>query len=141
MAQGDHLVPSGSPLSVKSRSAILVANPATPCESIVFDADVCIGCNRCLEVCRCDVLMPSAVKGEPPLLVYPDECWFCGVCVEHCPKPGAIRMEHPLNQRAGWKRKSTGQFFRVGMSDPPPPVTRPAVPSLRPQRPDGDGDA
>lgn len=141
MAQDEHPGHDDLGLSVKSPIATLVANPPTPCDSIVFDAELCIGCNRCLEVCRCDVLMPSAAKGEPPLLVYPDECWFCGTCVEHCPKPGAIRMEHPLNQRAGWKRKSTGEFFRVGMADPPPPVTRPPVPSLRRHRLDEDGDA
>jgi len=40
---------------------------------------------------------------EPPSPLYGDECWFCGVCVEHCPIPGAITVEHPLNQRVGWK--------------------------------------
>jgi formate dehydrogenase major subunit len=67
--------------------------------------------------------------GQPPLSVYPDECWFCGVCVEHCPVPGAIRMEHPLNQRVGWKRKETGEIFRVGQKNPPPPNLRPPSPS------------
>jgi formate dehydrogenase major subunit len=65
--------------------------------------------------------------GEPPVLMYPDECWFCGCCVAHCPVPGAIRMEHPLNQRIGWKRKETGEYFRIGMKNPPPPNTRPPV--------------
>lgn len=64
---------------------------------------------------------------EPPLVLYPDECWFCGTCVEECPAPGAIRMEHPLNQKVGWKRKETGQLFRVGMKDPPAPNNRPPV--------------
>ena len=40
---------------------------------------------------------------------------------------GAIGMELPLNQRVGWKRKETGELFRVGMKDPPPPYTRPPV--------------
>ena len=75
-------------------------------------------CERCL---RCDL------KGEPPIVLYPDECWFCGTCVEDCPVPGAIRMEHPLNQRVGWKRKETGELFRIGMKNPPPPNTRPPV--------------
>jgi len=107
--------------------AYLVPNPATPCRAIVIDPDLCIGCNGCVDVCRSDVLMPGSGKGEPPVLVYPDECWFCACCVEHCPKPGAIRMEHPLNQRIGWKRKATGECFRVGMKDPPPPNPRPPV--------------
>ena len=71
--------------------------------------------------------MPGAAKGQPPVLAYPDECWFCACCVEHCPRPGAIKMEHPLNQRIGWKRKDTGEYFRVGMKDPPPPNRRPPV--------------
>jgi hypothetical protein len=41
--------------------------------------------------------------------------------------PGAIRMDFPMNQRVGWKRKATGEFFRIGMKDPPPPVTRPPL--------------
>lgn len=107
--------------------ALLVANPLTPCQSIVFNAELCKGCNACVEVCRVDALVPNPVKGQPPMLLYPDECWFCACCVEHCPVPGAMRMEHPLNQRVGWKRKETGEYFRVGMKNPPPPNTRPPV--------------
>ena len=69
----------------------------------------------------------SLISGPPPVPVYSDECWFCGVCVEHCPVPGAIRMEHPLNQRIAWKRKETGEFFRIGMKTPPPPNKKPPV--------------
>jgi hypothetical protein len=43
-------------------------------------------------------------------------------------------MEHPLNQRIGWKRKSTGEFFRIGMKDPPPANTRPPVGGWRIRR-------
>jgi ferredoxin len=96
--------------------AYLVANPSSACKAIHFDADLCTACLTCVDVCRTDVLIP-----------YPDECWFCGSCVAHCPSPGAIRMEHPLSQKAGWKRKETGEFFRVGMKNPPPPNTKPPV--------------
>jgi formate dehydrogenase major subunit len=65
--------------------------------------------------------------GRPPVAMYSDECWFCGVCVKHCPIPGAIKMEYPLNQRVAWKRKQTGEYFRVGMKNPPEPDTRPPV--------------
>ena len=54
-------------------------------------------------------------------------CWFGGSCMEPCPVPGAIEMEHPLNQRVAWKRKETGEYFRIGMKNPPPPNTRPPV--------------
>jgi NAD-dependent dihydropyrimidine dehydrogenase PreA subunit len=107
--------------------AIMVPNPTTPCQAIFFDSKLCNGCNTCVEVCRADVLVPNLEKGNPPIVLYPDECWFGGCCVAHCPIPGAIRMEHPLNQRAGWKRKDTGEYFRIGMKNPPPPNTRPPV--------------
>ncbi len=75
-------------------------------------------CTRCL---RCDL------KGYPPIVLYPDECWFCGTCVEDCPVPGAIKLQHPLNRRVGWLRKETGEYFRIGMKNPPTPNTRPPI--------------
>ncbi len=110
-----------------SNEVYMVPNPFTPGKAVEFNADICTGCNSCVEVCRTDVLMPNPTKGNPPIVLYPDECWFCGCCVAHCPKPGAIRMEHALNQRIGWKRKATGEFFRIGMLNPPPPNNRPPV--------------
>ena len=61
------------------------------------------------------------------IAVYPDECWFCGCCVTHCPVPGAIRIEYPMNQRVGWKRKETGEYYRIGMKNPPPPNETPPM--------------
>ena len=107
--------------------AYLVPNPVTPCQAIKIDPELCISCNNCVEVCRSDVMVPNPDKRKPPIVLHPDECWFCGCCVEHCFVEGAIRMEHPLNQRMGWKRKETGEYFRVGMKNPPPPNTRPPV--------------
>jgi Na+-translocating ferredoxin:NAD+ oxidoreductase RNF subunit RnfB len=107
--------------------ARMVGNPETPCRAITFDAECCTGCNTCVDVCRSDVLVPNKDVGSPPVALYPDECWFCGCCVGHCPSEGAISMNHPLAQRASWKRKATGEFFRIGMKDPPPACTRPPV--------------
>ncbi len=109
------------------KKAYLVPNPVTPCKAIIIETKLCKGCNMCAEVCRSDVMVPNPEKGKPPIVLYPDECWFCGCCIYHCPVPGAIRMEHALNQRIGWKRKETGEYFRVGMKNPPPPNTRPLV--------------
>jgi thioredoxin reductase/NAD-dependent dihydropyrimidine dehydrogenase PreA subunit len=86
-------------------------NKGLPRDVAVSEAKRCFRCSQYL----------------PPLVLFPDDCWFCGTCVEECPAPGAIRMEHPLNQRVGWKRKDTGELFRVGMKNPPPPNTRPPV--------------
>ncbi len=107
--------------------AYLVPNPLTPCQCVIFDPEVCKGCYTCVNICRTDVMVPNPDKGDPPIVLYPDECWFCGNCVEHCPENGAIRMEHPLNQRIGWKRKDSGELYRVGMKNPPPPNLKPAV--------------
>lgn len=101
-------------------------NPVMPNAAIVIDEGVCTGCGMCIRVCRTDVLLPVGPGGRP-VAVYPDECWFCGCCVEHCPVAGAIRMEFPMNQRVGWKRKGTGEHFRIGMKNPPPPNEKPPL--------------
>jgi NAD-dependent dihydropyrimidine dehydrogenase PreA subunit len=107
--------------------ANMVPNPATPNEAIAFDDGLCSGCNRCVEICRSDVLMPNPELGKPPLVLYPDECWYCGTCVQECHRPGAIEMLHPLHQSISviWVRKATGEEYRLGMRDAPPPNERP----------------
>lgn len=73
-----------------------------PCSTqpILYDSTLCVGCNRCVEVCQCDILMPSQEKGGTPIVMYPGECYYCGACVMACPKPGAIELVHPLMNRA-----------------------------------------
>ena len=64
--------------------------------------------------------------GQDPVVTYPDECWFCGCCVEVCPVEGAIELVHPLNQAATWRRKSDDRLYRIGMKNPPPrAITQP----------------
>jgi ferredoxin len=106
--------------------AYATANSPMPCRSVTIDVELCTGCNSCVDVCRSDVMVYGAQERDPPVVLFPDECWFCGCCVDRCAK-GAIRMNHPLNQRVGWKRKETGEFFRVGMKNPPAPNNRPPV--------------
>ena len=107
--------------------ASMIPNPPTPNRAIAFDAGFCSGCNQCVEICRSDVLMPNPEPGQPPIVLYPDECWYCGTCVEECSRRGAITMWHPLNQSISvvWKRAETGETYRLGMRNPPPPNTRP----------------
>jgi NAD-dependent dihydropyrimidine dehydrogenase PreA subunit len=105
------------------QAALMVPNPPTPNQCVRIDPELCIACHTCVDVCRMDVFVPNPQEGMPPVVLYPDECWFCGCCVSDCPA-GANRMEHPLNQRVGWKRKETGEFFRIGMKNPPAPNTR-----------------
>lgn len=107
----------------------MVPNLPTPNKPVVFDEKVCNGCNTCVEVCQMDVLAPNPEKGKPPIVLYPDECWYGGCCVEMCPlwEKGAIKLKHPVMQRVRWKRKETGEHFRIGMPNPPPPNLRPPV--------------
>ncbi|MBZ5503385.1 MAG: ferredoxin family protein [Acidobacteriia bacterium] len=88
-------------------------NPPTPGRPVIFNPAVCNGCNTCAAVCPEDVFIPNPVKGESPIILHPEECWYCGVCVDDCNHGGGIRLNHPLQQRVRWKRKATGEHFRM----------------------------
>ena len=94
------------------RIVFATPNLPTPGRPILFDSRVCNGCNTCASVCPEDVLIPNPVKGRPPILLYPEECTYCGVCVDDC-NHGGIRLNHPLQQRVRWTRKATGEHFRL----------------------------
>ena len=115
------------------RKAYMLPNPPTPNRAIEFNPAICNGCNRCVEICRSDVLMPHPERKQPPIVLYPDECWYCGTCMLECRQPGAITIVHPLNQSlpVRWVRNSTGEIFRLGMLNPPPPNTRPPAGSSK----------
>ena len=103
-----------------------VQNLSTPSRCITFDENICDGCNICIQHCQMDVLHPNPVKGKPPIVLYPDECWYGGCCVKECPKgrEGAIRLNWPLMLTMRWKDKKTGEHFRYRMKNPPPPNPR-----------------
>ncbi|MBQ8973049.1 MAG: 4Fe-4S binding protein [Clostridia bacterium] len=73
-----------------------------PCSArpIAFNAEKCVGCNRCVNICQVDIMLPNPEKGKPPVVVYPGECYYCGCCVMVCPREGAISLEHPIMNRA-----------------------------------------
>ena len=77
-------------------SAAVVPCSARP---LLFDESVCTGCNRCVETCQVDILIPNPEKGKPPVVLYPGECYYCGSCVIECPQTGAVRLQHPLMNR------------------------------------------
>ena len=64
-----------------------------PCRVLAFSEN-CIGCNSCVNVCPCDVMIPNPEKGREPIVLYAEECWFCGGCVEECPR-GALTLVAP----------------------------------------------
>ena len=88
-------------------------NVITPSRPVIFNPEICNGCNRCVEVCPIDVYIPNPEKSKPPLILHADECWYCGTCVNECPRLGAVRFNFPLQQRGYWKRKDTGEIFRL----------------------------
>jgi NAD-dependent dihydropyrimidine dehydrogenase PreA subunit len=88
-------------------------NPVTPNKPLLFEKKRCNGCNACVDICPMDIMIPNPKKGSPPILLFPEECWYCGSCVLHCPRKGAIELTLPLIQRVRWKRKETGEHFRV----------------------------
>lgn len=104
----------------------MLPNSPAPNKGMNFDAMRCNGCNQCVEVCPTDVMMPNPERRKMPIVLYPEECWFCGACVEECERD-AIRMTQPLGQTisVNWQRKETGEYFRLGMKNPPPPNLRP----------------
>lgn len=113
----------------KKEDVWMFPNVVTPNNPVIFDEKVCTGCNQCVDMCVMDILMPNPEKGKPPIILYPDECWYDGLCVLNCPKwlKGAIKLNHPMNQRVRWKRKATGKHLRIGMSNPPKPYNKPPV--------------
>ena len=81
-------------------------NPTGPTRAVTIDETVCVGCNACANICRMQTILPNALPGKPPIVAYPDECWYCGCCVEVC-RTGALQMHLPINQRIWFKRKET----------------------------------
>ena len=114
---------------LRERPVEITSNPSAPRRPLIFDPQSCTGCNICVELCPIDVLVQNPEPRGIPLIIFPDECWYCGCCEMQCPhyEEGAIRMNFPLMQRVRWKRKKSGEHFRLGMKNPPSPNLRKPV--------------
>jgi NAD-dependent dihydropyrimidine dehydrogenase PreA subunit len=88
-----------------SLKKIMVTPEPAVFDPLVFDPEICNGCNMCVDVCQVDILYPYPVEGKPPVVLYPGECWYGGCCVAICPRPGAIELRIPLANRVHWKAK------------------------------------
>ena len=83
------------------------ATPEQPAAMpLIFNPSKCTGCNRCLEACQVDILLPNPEAGQPPIVQYPGECWYCGCCVMECSQEGALTLKHPLMNQVRWVRKT-----------------------------------
>lgn len=100
-------------IPMKDEESLLVAPEAAPFDPVTVVVELCTGCNRCVEICQVDVFLPSTRTGEPPVVVYPGECWHCGDCVAVCPVRGAILWNTMPKNRVHWKRKDTGEDFTL----------------------------
>ena len=61
-----------------------------------YDADQCIGCGACAQVCpsKC-IEVVDELAAEPPrrtLVQHFDACIMCGQCARYCPTGAGIRM-------------------------------------------------
>ena len=124
------IVDEGEGKEIPAYSVFAGTSATAQGQFVIINPDVCIGCNACVEVCQVDIFAPNPVKGEPPYMLHYDECAHCGACVMHCPvaDEGALIYEGPVVWKIRWKRKETGEHFRVGMANPPPVNLRPPIP-------------
>ena len=71
----------------------------------VIDADRCVGCNSCVEICPANIIIASEMPDEPPVIKYRDECHYHYLCMMICPvNPPAVRIVHPLDMRLSLRR-------------------------------------
>jgi adenylylsulfate reductase, subunit B len=61
----------------------------------IINPDLCIKCDRCVNICTEDVFFGSK-KHETPVIKYPRECVHFNGCVDVCPVPGAIWLRYPM---------------------------------------------
>ena len=67
-----------------------IPNVQTPNVPVKINPEKCIGCNNCVETCQIDVFIPNPKKGCPPIILHPEECWYCGYpcrcqeCIRPC---------------------------------------------------------
>ncbi len=52
---------------------------------IVINEDACTqGCTICDYFCPGDIIY-RITPDQLPVVKYPDECWYCGICADKCP--------------------------------------------------------
>lgn len=60
-----------------------------------IDAEKCVGCGICADICPMQVFARTAPK-TAPTVAYGEECWHCNACVLDCPSK-AVSLRLPLN--------------------------------------------
>lgn len=64
--------------------------------------DTCLGEQyaTCVSVCPVDCIKPGDYQGQPFMIIQPDVCTSCGLCLPECPI-GAIVDDPDANPEAG----------------------------------------
>ena len=98
---------------MSEQNVFAIPNIQTPSTPVTFDPKVCVGCNKCVETCPIDVFIPNPTKGEQPIILHAEECWYCGCCANDCPNPGAMKFNWPLPLKPRWKNKESGKVGQL----------------------------
>jgi NAD-dependent dihydropyrimidine dehydrogenase PreA subunit len=96
---------------ITKKQPAAMPNIMTPNKPVTF-TEKCNGCNTCVETCQVDVFIPNPEKGKSPIILYPEECWYCGCCANDCPRH-AIEFHWALQHRGYWKNKTTGKVGQI----------------------------
>ena len=63
---------------------------------ILIDEKTCLeGCTICDFFCPGDIIYRE-FKDKPAVVMYQDECWYCGICADRCPVD-AVKVIFPDN--------------------------------------------
>jgi NAD-dependent dihydropyrimidine dehydrogenase PreA subunit len=81
---------------------------------IIINEEICKGCNKCVDICPMDVFVANPEKGKPPIVAYPEECWYDGACVYECSlkTEGAIKIITPLAMRVFLLRAENSNLIK-----------------------------
>ncbi len=61
---------------------------------ILIDEKTCLdGCTICDFFCPGDIIYREE-KEKAAVVMYPDECWYCGICADRCPVD-AVKIVFP----------------------------------------------
>jgi MinD superfamily P-loop ATPase len=78
-----------------------------------FHQENCIGCQRCVALCRFDAIKVGPASNKE-ILIDPMSCEGCGLCAIACPR-GAITMEYLTNGEWYHSRSRFGDMFHANL--------------------------